>query len=358
VRIIRIFAWLSLVSALSAATLSNPRRVGTDFEFSITGASNAIYAIETSWDLQNWTRVATNRQFGEVRMISIPASAQEEVYRARLLQRLFTGALGARESITFKGSGVTINSYDSRDPNYSGPDGRYDPNRFKDNGKVVCRHGPFDMQNGKIFGHVETGEASALTMTSGGCVGSIQWQLNVGTGIEPGWHTSTTSGEFSNIDAPTGGNPLPPKVGDTYVFTNANAIYRTDILQGSVVVKGTNVTVIVNNNYGVTDLVVENGASIKLYVNAADVALRGIYNKNLRAESFMYYGLPGNAIVFSAANGVFIGTIYAPAASVTFGGGGTDELDFIGAVVGRNINVNGKLNVHYDESLGVAGPEL
>src|SRR5688500_17154057 len=106
VRFIGIFACLALVTASSAATLSNPRRVGTGFEFSIVAASNAIYAIEASSDLQNWTRVATNRQFGELRTISIPASAQQEFYRVRPLRPLFTAALGVRESLRLAGSGV------------------------------------------------------------------------------------------------------------------------------------------------------------------------------------------------------------------------------------------------------------
>jgi hypothetical protein len=263
---------------------------------------------------------------------------------------MFSAAIEALDGIYFKGSGVTINSYDSRDPNYSGPNGAYDPTRFKDKGKVVCHYGPFDDGNGKIYGRVETGEESALTMNAGGVIGSILWHLNGGKGVEPGWHTSTTSGEISPAEAPSGGIPLPNKVGGSYVLTNANATYRTDVLQGSVEVKATNVTVIVNNNYGVSDLLIESGASVRLYVNANNVALKGINNKNLRAESFMYFGLPGNTTIDMHGNASFTGVLYAPNAALDIGGGGNDEIDFLGAIIARIVTVNGKMTFHFDEA--------
>ena len=45
---------------------------------------------------------------------------------------MVSAAIEATDSIKFAGGGVTINSYDSRDPNYSGPDGRYDPIKTRD----------------------------------------------------------------------------------------------------------------------------------------------------------------------------------------------------------------------------------
>jgi hypothetical protein len=83
-----------------------------------------------------------------------------------------------------------------------------------------------------------------------------------------------------------------------------------------------------------------------------------VENQNLNAAAFVYYGLPVNTNVTVQGDGLFTGAIYAPAAKVTFGGGGNDELDFIGAVVGRNIKVNGRMNVRYDEALAIAGPAL
>jgi hypothetical protein len=259
---------------------------------------------------------------------------------------MFSAAIEASEKIDFKGNTIMINSYDSRDDRYSLPDGSYDPTRFKDRGKVVCHYGPFDMWNAKIYGHVETGEESALMIGPGGVVGSLEYHVTVGTGIQAGWHTSTTSSEFSTVEAPTGGIQ-PPRVGNTTVL--GSAIYNVNSLQGSVVVNG-QATVIINSDYNVSDLLIESGASIKLYVNAPNVDLKRIDNKNIRAESFMYYGLPGNEGITLKGNGKFIGVLFAPKAALGIGGGGSDEIDFLGAIIARTVTVNGKMTFHFDEA--------
>ena len=261
---------------------------------------------------------------------------------------MFSAAIEASEEIKFAGSGVTINSYDSRDPNYSQPDGRYDPNKFKDKGRVVCHYGPFELGNAKIYGRVETGEESALTMGPGAVVGSILFHLNGGTGVEEGWHTSTTSSELFPVEGPPGGIQLPTKIGGAYVLTNAH--YLTDNLQGTVVVTGNDVILTVNNTFKVNDFRVQAGANIKLYVNAADVALTKLDNRNIRAESFMYYGLEGNQNIALGGNGSFCGVVFAPNARLSITGGGNDLLDFLGAIIAKAVDVKGKMNFHFDEA--------
>src|SRR5688572_9905023 len=269
---------------------------------------------------------------------------------------MFSAAIEATDGILFKGSGVTINSYDSTDLRFSGPDGRYDPTKFKAEGKVVCHYGPFDMGNAKIYGHVETGEESALTIGPGGVVGSILYHLNIGRGIEDGWHTGTTSSEIFPVDAPPTTNGLPNRTGSTYIFTNGT--YRTASLSGDVVVKGSNyVRIVVKANpneppaaWGVRSLLVEPGARVELYVDAGDVALKGIQNKNLRAESFMYYGLSRNINISMQGNSSFTGVLFAPNAALSIGGGGNDEIDFLGAIIARTVTVNGKMTFHFDEA--------
>ena len=81
-------------------------------------------------------------------------------------------------------------------------------------------------------------------------------------------------------------------------------------------------------------------------------------NQSGNAAAFAYYSLPGNINVSVYAGASFAGTIYAPAATISFSGGGSDEVDFIGAFVGGSIRVLGKMNLHYDESLADAGPAL
>jgi hypothetical protein len=262
---------------------------------------------------------------------------------------MFSAAIEATDGIFFKGSGVTINSYDSRDPKYYNPTtGRYDPTKFNDQGRVICHYGPFELANGKVWGRIETTEESSLTMGPGGVVGDIMWHLNNTSGIQPGWHTSTTSSEFSSLEAPPGGGSLPARVGG--VYTLSNNTYRTTSIRGDIVVKG-QATLIVQNDFEVNGIIIERDASIKLYVNAGSVALKGIDNKNLRAESFQYYGTSGNRAVSMQGNAAFCGILFAPDAELSIGGGGNDEIDFLGAIIARIVKVNGKMTFHFDEAV-------
>jgi hypothetical protein len=321
-------------------------RVGDEYTKSRTmGSTRYEVSISTNWDPIIIARggIRAPRQTNYiVRTVRVMATNDP----------MFSAAIEAIHGIYFTGGGVTINSYDSRDLDYSNPDGSYNPAKYKDRGRVVCHYGPFDMQNAKIYGHVETGDASALTIGAVGCVGDTLYHLNVKTGIEEGWYTTTTSPEFTQIDAPAGGGPLPTRVGGDYVLTNANAMYYAPLgLQGSVVVKATNVVLVVDKDYNVPNFTIESGASVRLYVNAPDVTLSGTVNKNLRAESFMYYGLPGNHDVSLKGNGSFTGVLFAPSAQLKIGGGGSDEIDFLGAIIADIVTVNGKMTFHFDEAV-------
>jgi len=205
VRFIGVFASLALVSVLSAATLSNPRRTGTGFEFSVSGPSNAVYAIEASSDLQNWTRVVTNRALGEVRMISLPASGQAEFYRARHVQRLFTGAMAVRESIAFKGNGVHVNSFDSANP-LASTDGQYDPDKMRDHGDIMTNSGLTNsllIGNAKVFGVLHLAPGGSPVLGPNASIGSKLWVLSGGLGIEPGHLIEGATRVFADAELPT-----------------------------------------------------------------------------------------------------------------------------------------------------------
>jgi hypothetical protein len=206
VRFTGIVAWLALVNVLSAATLSNSRRVGTGFEFSIVGASNDIYAVDASTNLQNWTAVMTNRQAGEVRMISMTASAQAEFYRVRLLQPLFTGAFGAREWIDFAGSGVRVDSFDSADA-LASADGRYDPAKARDRGDITVSSdltNALSIANAKVHGALHVATGGGVILGPSASVGSSAWVNSGQVGIEPGHLVEGPSRLFVDAELPTG----------------------------------------------------------------------------------------------------------------------------------------------------------
>ncbi len=99
------------------------------------------------------------------------------------------------------------------------------------------------------------------------------------------------------------------------------------------------------------------GASLKIYV-AGNVDLKGngVMNANIDALKFGLYGLPSCTSIDLGGNASFTGTIYAPQAAFSAGGGGANQYDCVGAVIANSISMNGHFSFHYDEALGRSGP--
>lgn len=108
---------------------------------------------------------------------------------------------------------------------------------------------------------------------------------------------------------------------------------------------------------GQSQIDIAAGASLKIYV-AGDVDLKGngIMNANIDALKFGLYGLPTCTSIALGGNASFTGTIYAPQAAFSAGGGGSDQYDCVGAVIANTISMNGHFSFHYDEALGRSGP--
>lgn len=108
---------------------------------------------------------------------------------------------------------------------------------------------------------------------------------------------------------------------------------------------------------GQSQIEIAAGASLKVYV-AGNVDLKGngIMNANIDALKFGLYGLPTCTSIALGGNASFTGTIYAPQAAFTAGGGGNNQYDCVGAVIANSISMNGHFSFHYDEALGRSGP--
>jgi hypothetical protein len=165
-----------------------------------------------------------------------------------------------------------------------------------------------------------------------------------------------------DAELPTGHvyvTPGPGSIGGTnYTYVLADGHYTLPELRLSWMAVIGRATLYVPGSADVGGrIVIMRDASLDLYVGGAStsISLSSVVNESGNAAAFAYYGLPNNTNV-RAHGDFFSGTIYAPGADVTIGGGGTDELKMSGAVVGRNIRVNGKLLLHYDEWLGIGGP--
>ena len=269
---------------------------------------------------------------------------------------MFTAALEAPVSVELKGNGTHIDSYDSLDPLHSLPNGGYDPKTAKDGGDVIVYGGPgaLNIGNGDINGKIKVGPDTTYTVGANGSVGSTTWNQS---GVQPGWSESVEETDYPPITAPAGGSkPTGGKVGNTtyqYILSGNNTVYETDSLNGSMYVKGTNVSLVVNKTLTIGSqdtIIIEKNASLQLYVRAADVTLSGVANQSTDALHFMYFGLPENVSISMSGNSAFTGVIYAPSAILNLNGGGANSVDLSGAIIAKQVKVNGHYNFHFDEA--------
>jgi hypothetical protein len=129
--------------------------------------------------------------------------------------------------------------------------------------------------------------------------------------------------------------------------------------QSKMLVRG-NATLYVNGPIsmaGQSQINIKVGASLAVYsAGNMDLNGNGVMNANNNCLDFSLYGLPGCTSISLGGNASFTGTIYAPRAAFSAGGGGNNQYDCVGAVIANSISMNGHFSFHYDEALGRTGP--
>ena len=278
---------------------------------------------------------------------------------------LFGGPMFSQGRIDMSGNNVTTDGFDSRDPQYS-TNGQYDSTKTKASGNIGTNLGLVDsigIGNADIKGRVATGPGGTVAIQSNGSVGDLAWVDSGTPGIKPGWATDDMHVEVFDVTEPfTSGYGMPGSqtVGNVqydYVFDHTGN-YKLSNFSGKVLVPANVaatlwVTDRLNFNNLSEYIQISPGASLKLYVSAPSAVIGGggIINSDNYARNFQYYGLPANRSLSFSGNASFTGTIYAPEADFTLGGGGKNEYDFVGACVVNTIKLNGHYHFHYDEAL-------
>ncbi|MBI3850609.1 MAG: hypothetical protein HY298_10120 [Verrucomicrobia bacterium] len=285
-------------------------------------------------------------------------------------QSLFSVAMAAQKTIDLIGNDIAIDSYDSTDSRYS-TGGYYDPTKSRDHADVATNNGltnSFSAGNANIKGRIRTGPSGSPSIGPNGSVGSSAWVDGGNKGIENGWFSDDFNYQFPDVDPPFApGSGATPK-GGIYNGTNYTYIMGTDNYSLStlsmktgdkMLVAGDAVLYITGNvtMLGSAEIIVAPGASMKFYVGgaSADVTL---VNTAGSPFAFQYYGLPSNTSLTWGGNDEYVGTVYAPSATFTMGGGGNNIRDFQGSCVAGAVKMNGHFNFHYDESLARNGPSL
>ena len=279
----------------------------------------------------------------------------------------FGNAISALQNVTMKGNYIMVDSYDSADPLHS-TNGLYNPATRKAGGDVSSTGGVIDVQNANVYGKLRTAPTGSYNVGAQGRVGDLGW---AGPGLEPGWYINDYNADFPDVSPPyDSGLPVVKQLlgTNTYIL-GAGQYYNS----GSFTLKANetlyvagNATLYVTGDFTMQSqtqsyISIASGASLKIYVGTVSgspvSATFTQVNNNGNAFNFQYYGLPSNTAMSWSGNSAYMGTVYAPEATFTLGGGGTTTTnDFQGSCVVKSVTMNGHFNFHYDENLRRHGP--
>jgi hypothetical protein len=327
------------------------------------------YILQTSTDLSNWTGIQTNFAVFTNQIVTIPTTNQQGFYQIVTNPApIFQAAFVVKSNITFKGNNCVVDSFDSSNPLYS-TGGLYDVTKLKANGSVNAGASIIsssNVQNANIYGKVMTGPGTTQTNVNvghEGAVGDEAWNASR-QGIEPGYWSGGFTPTLPDVIPPVGGSDLPPVVSN--VITLNGGSYVAAIAPTNALVVTASSTLWVQTNYALSLAApLPTNVSLILYVgtvgsSAAGNSLTLGGNENLNfpgyARNFQIYGLTSLTSISFQGNAVFVGTIFAPEATVSGGGGGNNDQETSGAIIANAILANGHWNFHYDESLATNGP--
>lgn len=289
---------------------------------------------------------------------------------------LFQAALTVKQYLNLEGKNLRTDSFHSDSTAFSNG-GRYDPSRYKDGGHIFSVAGianPKPAQgSGKIVGKLKTGMGGSVTLGQAGAIGDRYWHNGGKTGIQPGWATNDMKITFPKFNAPLGAFPASGGTvnGVAYDYVLPSGKWIVDKLEGSVYVSGhasltVKDTIYLNcgrdadgklfwdrNN---EHIVISKDASLKIFMKGKEAVFAGygtvgvISNLTHRAESFQFFGR-NTRMGITSPNEV-VGLFYAPAAHTQLGQfNGKAPLDLKGALVVKQVHMDGDVNIHFDEQV-------
>ena len=267
-------------------------------------------------------------------------------------------AMYAQRTITFNGNGIEIDSYDSTDPLHS-TNGYYNYATRLAGGDVSTSSGIINIGNANINGKLRTGPTGSYNLGANGFVGDLNFY---GPGVQAGWYQNDFNMEVKTITAPNTNTFTTPTGSGTnkYILSGGGYALNGDLRlsSGETLLVSGNATLYVSGNVdmsGSSEVRILPGAALKIYVAGASSKFTAVNNFG-NASAFEYLGLPSNTSVTWSGNSDYVGTVYAPNASFSAGGGGSSIYDFQGACVVDTVKMNGHFKFHYDEALKRVGP--
>jgi hypothetical protein len=250
-----------------------------------------------------------------------------------------------------------IDSFDSSSSLYS-TNHLYDRTKRKTNGNIgIVDSTSSDLKNDFVGGSI-TYSGPAIKNTKG-VTGNIStpFSTNIPATSDPSWsagtYTTYASGSVpATITAGSSASPTLIKINGDFKLTG-NSTFRIAAPTGG----GTDNTAIiwVTGNFstgGTSQIIQEPNIKVTWYVDK-DITVNGTSypNQDGYASSVNFVGVGTNNNATIIGTGDFIGTMNVPGYTVKVGGDGA----FIGAVIGKTLEVQGTSGLHYDEALGKTG---
>jgi hypothetical protein len=278
----------------------------------------------------------------------------------------FASGLVAKESVTFKGTNTSVDSWDSDpDNNPATAAVPYSAEVRKDRGVVASTavvNEAVLLNHADVWGYVFTGGNQPVVGSNGSIRGA---DTPAEVMIDERRIATDFNAEFPPVFAPNDGTHLLA-VGATLGTAGETTVWRcpTLTLHGNktLTILG-HVTLILTAGPGVNaidvtgnaSIIIPAGSSLTVYVEGnVKLAGNGIGNANARPLSFLLWGTaqnPGGQDIQIAGNGALKAAVYAPNADVKINGNG----DVMGSVVAGRITLVGNAAFHYDESLARYG---
>jgi hypothetical protein len=298
------------------------------------------------------------------------------VYRlveARLrVNTRFPAAMVAKDYLNMNGNNVYTDSFDSTDASKSDTNGLYNPATRQANGDIascetVTNTVDITIGNADIYGQVRLGHNGSVTMGPNGSVGptliDADRATSVAAGQAQGWIRNDFEVDIPDVTLPSGATSWTSRSAISVATTLSSGDYRVPSIglsgNGEILTIDGHVRLYITGNISLSGkggIVLLPGSSLTVYcAGSCSIAGNAVVNQTGRAINNQFYGLNSSTSWSLSGNGQWIGTVYAPWASLALNGGGANG-DMSGAIVANNITLNGQVQMHYDEMLSRQGP--
>lgn len=286
------------------------------------------------------------------------ASAVKQLFITMKTRSMFANGLTAKDSITFSGSNVLVDAYDSTN-------GVWDEFfNSSDEGSVATTAvyaEALSSGNGTVWGYGATGGAEP-DVGPNGWIGSVaNYDEDDPNGYEDSRVTTDFTSDFPDVVIPSNivnftTIPENGTIGFAGAFTPS--VYKVSSYSNrnkkKLVIDGPVIVIIEGDMDIKGEIEITEYGSAEFYVEGdADFGGNGVANKTNIPEALQIYGTvssSGSQSIKVHGNGQASAVIYAPYADVTMNGAGSSG-EMSGAVVGKTIKMTGNANFHYDLNL-------